>query len=102
MISFTSHVNSTYVVNYWDNKHDSEKTVISDPIEFASDAEMIDYIDLVLDMILQDKDASSFKSIDLVVKGFPIVNLALGETAKALVKRTFAFRLKQFSKSRGI
>ncbi len=63
----------------------------STTIELDSAQELFDYLELTLDLIMEDLDDTPFLSIDLMMRSFPIICLKPNEKTKQLILKSFAF-----------
>lgn len=64
------------------------------PQYIDTEAELMEYLNLTLDLLIADTDVTPHESIDLLMKGFPIVSLKLTERNKDLILKTFKFWIK--------
>lgn len=69
------------------------ETVQKNPITsiFRTQQELFDYIELSLDLIMEDKDKIPYLGIDLIIPGLPITCLKPDETSKKLILKSFKF-----------
>lgn len=55
--------------------------------------ELLEFLKLTLDLLIADVDPTPHHSIDLIMKGFPIVSLTPTEHSKSLILNAFHFWL---------
>ncbi len=48
--------------------------------------EVLDYMEDILDLLIQDKDSEPFMGIDVMIPGYPIVGLKAGVDDKVLIR----------------
>jgi hypothetical protein len=94
-ISFTKSSEGFTVLYQNDKGVDGEfRTKCPNTPHFDTSQELMEYLELTLDLLIADADDAPHDSIDLMMKGFPIVNLKLTERNKYLILKTFKFWLK--------
>ena len=58
---------------------------------FKTEQELYDYIELTLNLIIEDNDVPSYIHVDLIVPSLPITSLKVNETTKKLILKSFRF-----------
>ncbi len=94
-ISFAKTAEGFAVVYRTDQGVDGEfLTHHTNSTQFDTSHELMEYLELTLDLLIADADNQPYDSIDLILRGFPIVNLKPTERNKVLILKTFKFWMK--------
>ena len=76
-----------FSVTYIDNvTNDTMNTAKSCKFSLADSHAVLDYMEEILDLIIQDNDATQFHSMDVMIEGYPIVALKAGDDDSLLLR----------------